>query len=188
MARLESGVLATAPAAVPPRGTHRRVRCSARRRPARLGRHRTIEIHRHFGNRAGVLELFQPVQHLFDAADRERRYDDLAAAAEGIGDDPAGAWPLSLGSRRRSLYVDSTSNRSASSVIGSGFRGALVDSWGPRSPPNTIVFPATCMMTAAAPSRWPIARNDTSIPGAIGIAHRTRQVAAIPAPGMRRLR
>jgi len=53
----------------------------------RGNRHRTVNIDRQRWDSFFVLEPLQPIQHFFDAADRERRNDHLAAARRRLPDD-----------------------------------------------------------------------------------------------------
>ena len=53
----------------------------------RPDRHRTVEVDRQRAHRLGVLEPLDGVEHLFHAADGERRNDHLAAALRGVVDD-----------------------------------------------------------------------------------------------------
>ena len=53
----------------------------------RARRHRAVDVDRQHRNAPRVFEPLQPVEHLLDAPDRERRDDQLAAALGGVVDD-----------------------------------------------------------------------------------------------------
>ena len=90
------------------------------------------------------LEPPQPVDQLLDAADGERRDDQLAAALSGLGDDLGQASPrrrpARARDRRRSTRPAGSPPRPPSS--GSGSTGLPKR---PRSPPKRMVLPSTRM-------------------------------------------
>ena len=53
----------------------------------RPGSHRAVDVHRQRGNPLRLFEMFQPVDDLLDAADRERGHNQLAAPRHALVDD-----------------------------------------------------------------------------------------------------
>ena len=124
----------------------------------RIHREGTVHVDPDVGNPAGLPELVQGVDDLLNAAQCERRNEDLATPGRGVADDFAK--PV-LGSRDRLVVlvsvrgfddqgVDRPGGGSGSRMMGRPYR--------PMSPEKTIrVFPPSVSRrsTVALPRMWP---------------------------------
>ena len=109
-------------------------------------RHRAVDEDRQHRDAILRLEPPQPIEQLFDAADRERRDDQLAAALEpsSARSRPAARRRRPARARDRRRWTRPAGSRPRSTGVGSGSTGRPKR---PRSPPKRIVRPSMCMRT-----------------------------------------